>query len=65
MSEAMQSVIEYFETGTGDLWVLLYDLSRDELIKLFKELDYAVYDEYGRDMQREIYAKTAESLKEF
>lgn len=65
MSEAMQSVIEYFETGTGDLWVLLYDLSRDELIKLFKELDYAVYDEYGRDMQREIYAKTAEALKEF
>lgn len=65
MSEAMQNVIEYLETGSGDLWVLLYDLSRDELIKLFRELDYAVYDEYGRDMQREIYAKMAESLKEF
>ncbi len=65
MSEAMQSVVTYLETGVGDLWGRLYDLSRDELIQLFKELDYAIYLEHGTDEQRKVYARAAENLKDF
>lgn len=63
MSEAMQSVMSYLETGIGDFWGWLYDLSRDELTNLLKELDYAGYLEYGSEGQRKVYAKTAENLK--
>lgn len=64
MSDAMQSVIEYLETGVGDLWSMLYDLSRDELIQLFKELDYAIYLKCVREEQHKVYAMTTASLRE-
>lgn len=65
MSDTMKSVMTYLETGVGDLWGRLYDLNRDELTQLFKELDYAIHCECDYGEQRKIYQRTAENLGEF
>ncbi len=61
----MQSVVTCLETEVGDLWGELYGLSRDELIRLFKELDYAIHLECVGAEQRQVYARAAENLKEW
>ncbi len=65
MSEAMQNVVACLETDGRNLWERLYDLSRDELIQLFKELDYAICLKCGTVEKLQLYTKAAENLKDF